>query len=89
MPLPVPLGEIGGEDVLEPLLLILKDEDPWVRCAALKSLGKLRHAGARQAIVELLDSATDGLLTISALNTLSRDRRRGCFGTGEEGPSEP
>jgi HEAT repeat protein len=65
------LGEIGGEDVLEPLLLILKDEDPWVRCAALKSLGKLRHAGARQAIVELLDSAADGLLTIAALNALA------------------
>lgn len=65
------LGEIGGADVLEPLLLAMKDEDPLVKCAALKSLGKLRHGGARQAIVDLLDTAADGLVTISALKTLA------------------
>jgi HEAT repeat protein len=65
------LGEIGGAEVLEPLLLAMKDEDPWVKCAALKSLGKVRHEGARQAIMELLATVTDGLVTISALKTLS------------------
>ncbi len=65
------LGEIGSADVLEPLLLAMKDEDPWVKCAALKSLGKLRHGGARQAIVELLAAAADGLVTITALQTLA------------------
>jgi HEAT repeat protein len=75
------LGESGGDEVVAPLLLVLKDEDPAVRCAALKSLGKLRPAGARQAIVELLDSPGDGLLTISALNTLAE--------IDGEGASEP
>jgi hypothetical protein len=42
-----------------------------VICAALKSLGKLRHGGARQAIVELLATSADGLVTISALKTLA------------------
>jgi HEAT repeat protein len=65
------LGEIGSADVLEPLLLAMKDEDSWVICAALKSLGKLRHGGARQAIVELLATSADGLVTISALKTLA------------------
>lgn len=65
------LGEIGSGDVLEPLLLAMKDEDPWVKCAALKSLGKLRHEGARQAIVELLATGVDGLVTITALQTLA------------------
>jgi HEAT repeat protein len=65
------LGEIGGEAVLEPLLLAMKDEDPWVKCAALKSLGKLRHEGAQQAIVDLLATTADGLVVISALNTLA------------------
>lgn len=74
------LGEIGGADVLEPLLLAMKDEDPSVKCAALKSLGKLRHGGARQAIVELLATDTDGLVTISALKTLAE--------IGEEGLPE-
>ena len=83
------LGEIGGEDVLEPLLLILKDEDPWVRCAALKSLGKLRHAGARQAIVELLDSAADGILTISALNTLAEIDEEGVLEPGKRALANP
>lgn len=74
------LGEIGSADVLEPLLLAMKDEDPWVQCAALKSLGKLRHTGARRAIEELLATAADGLVTISALETLA--------GIGGEGVSE-
>ena len=65
------LGESGREEALSPLLLVLKDEDPWVKCAALKSLGKLRHEGALQAIVDLLETSTDGLLTITALETVA------------------
>jgi len=65
------LGESGGAEALAPLLLVLRDEDPWVKCAALKSLGKLRHEGALQAIMDLLDTSTDGLLTITALEALA------------------
>jgi HEAT repeat protein len=64
------LGEAGGEEVLAPLLLVLKDEDTGVKCAALKSLARLGHGGALQAVVDLLQSATDGLLTITALETV-------------------
>ena len=67
----IAMGESGGEEVLAPLLLVLEDEDPWVKCAALKSLGKLRHEGALQAVVDLLESATDGLLMITALETVA------------------
>jgi HEAT repeat protein len=73
------LGEIGGKVVLGPLLLMLKDEDPWVKCAALKSLGKLKHSSARQSIVDLMDSAQDGFLIISALESLDE-----IDGEGEE-----
>jgi HEAT repeat protein len=66
------LGESGGEEVLPALLLALKDEDPWVRCAALKSLGRLGHDGAREAVMDLLDGSTDGLLTITAMETLAK-----------------
>jgi HEAT repeat protein len=65
------LGEIGGADLLEPLLLAMKDDDARVKCAALKSLGKLHYVGARRAIKDLLASATDGLVTISALKSLA------------------
>ncbi len=73
------LGKIGGEDVLDPLLLMLKDEDPWVKCAALKSLGKLKHVEARQSIVDLMNSAPAGFLTISAMEALDE-----ISGEGEE-----
>jgi HEAT repeat protein len=65
------LGEAGGEEVLAPLLLVLKDEDTGVKCAALKSLARLRHEGGLQAIVDLLQGSTDGLLTITALETVA------------------
>ena len=66
------LGESGGEEVLLPLLLALRDDDPWVRCAVLKSLGRLRLSGAREAVLEVLDGSTDGLLTITAMETLAK-----------------
>jgi HEAT repeat protein len=66
------LGESGGEEAVAPLLLVLKDDDPSVRCAALKSLGRLGYGEARRAILEFLDDETDGLLVITALETLAR-----------------
>jgi HEAT repeat protein len=66
------LGESGGEEVLPPLLLALKDEDPWVKCAALRGLGRLGHGGAREAVMEVLDGSTDGLLTITAMESLAK-----------------
>lgn len=66
------LGESESEEFVAPLLLVLKDEDLSVRCAALKSLGKLGHGSAREAIMELLDRETDGLIIITALDSLAR-----------------
>jgi HEAT repeat protein len=66
------LGELGGEEVLPPLLLALNDEDPWVRCAALKSLGRVGLGNAKEAVIEVLDGSTDGLLTITAMETLAK-----------------
>lgn len=83
------LGESGGDEVVAPLLLVLKDEDPAVRCAALKSLGRLRPAEARQAIVDLLDSPADGLLTISALNTLAEIDGEGASETVKKALANP
>jgi HEAT repeat protein len=44
---PSALVETAGMDALEPLLLLLNDEDPWVQCAALKSLVKLKKKNSR------------------------------------------
>jgi HEAT repeat protein len=85
------LGESRGEEIVASLLLALKDDDPWVKCAALKSLGKIRHEGAKDAVAELLEGSTNGLLTITALETLSCiggegvvERVKGVLESGDE-----
>lgn len=85
------LGESGGGEAVAPLLLVLRDDDPSVRYAALKSLGRLGHGDARKAILEFLDNETDGLLVITAMETLARiggegvmDRVKGALESSDE-----
>jgi HEAT repeat protein len=85
------LGEAGGEEVLSSLILALKDGDPWVKCAALKSIGRVGHRGAEHAVLEVLEESGNGLLTITALETLARiggegvmERVKGGLDSGDE-----
>nr|WP_281412947.1 HEAT repeat domain-containing protein [Geobacter grbiciae] len=59
-----------GEGSVDSLILSLNDEDPWVRCAALRSLGKMGGERALDAIEDLLGKA-DGVVLITALEALA------------------
>lgn len=55
--------------LLEPLSLMLQDEDPWVRATAIRALGRIGGVEALAAIRSgLLDPV--GLVTIAVLETL-------------------
>ncbi|HOP39531.1 MAG TPA: HEAT repeat domain-containing protein, partial [Geobacteraceae bacterium] len=60
------------------LSLVVADPDPWVRCAALRSLGKIGGEVALTAIAHALDGA-DSLVFLAALDALrafNTDRSR-------------
>jgi HEAT repeat protein len=63
------LGEFGGELAICSLLLALKDQNQWVKCAALRSIGMLKVAEAEPAISELAETA-EGLVLIAVLRTM-------------------
>ena len=55
---------------MESLILALQDEDLWVQCTVLKSLGKIGGERALSAVVGSMEGA-DGLAMISALEALA------------------
>jgi HEAT repeat protein len=64
------LGEVGGAQVLEPLLLALNDSDPWVQTASLKGLTALGDTRALPGVTKLLAGAC-GPVLIAGLSTLA------------------
>ena len=48
----------------------MKDDDSWVKCAALRSLGRLGNEKALPAITEALETS-QGLELIAALETVA------------------
>jgi HEAT repeat protein len=63
------LGEFSGEYSARSLMLALKDQNHWVKCAALRSIGSLRIAEAEPAIAELA-AESEGIVLIAALKTM-------------------
>jgi len=64
------LGEVGGADALEPLLLALNDADPWVQTAALKGLATLGDPRALPGVLALIGGAR-GPVLIAGLGTVA------------------
>jgi HEAT repeat protein len=56
----------------EPLMLVLQDEDPWVRAAAVRALG---HFGGSEALAAVRSGLRDpvGLVAIAAVETLTKE----------------
>ena len=60
----------GDRTLIEPITLVLNDDDPWVRATAIRALGRFGGAEALAAIRRGLHDAV-GLVTIAAVETLT------------------
>ena len=66
------LAMSADRSLIEPLMLMLQDEDPWVRATAVRALGRL---GGGEALVAVRSGLHDpvGLVTIAALEILAEE----------------
>lgn len=73
------LGEIGGEDVLAPLIDVSTDQDPEVRGLASEGLGRTRHPQAIDALLARLNDAETSVrvTTVGAIGHFFSERENG------------
>jgi HEAT repeat protein len=64
------LGNLAGED--SNLRIALKDQDPWVRYFAARSLGRLGNAASVSALVEVVQTDSLNHVRIAALEALGK-----------------
>jgi HEAT repeat protein len=53
------LREFGNSDALEPMIILLKDENRYVRMMAVRALGAIGGKKAHDALKASLDGETD------------------------------
>lgn len=66
------LAMSDNRSLIEPITLVLQDEDPWVRAAAIRAIGRF---GGNEALAAVRCGLCDpvGLVTIAALETLTEE----------------
>ncbi|MBI5286534.1 MAG: HEAT repeat domain-containing protein [Deltaproteobacteria bacterium] len=69
------LGDMEAKEATAPLLSALKDNNIWVRCAAIEGLSKLGGDRAMAAIKEAILEEKDGVLVMAGLEALGRIAR--------------
>ncbi|WP_420266605.1 HEAT repeat domain-containing protein [Candidatus Magnetominusculus dajiuhuensis] len=79
--IPSALASIGGQEVIEPLFVLLADSEKRVRVGAVKALGKLKNPDTITKLKEMLDDHEDEV-RLEAVNALKEITGR-VFKTGD------
>lgn len=68
----VDLGRFGDERAIPILINAIKDEDPGIRVAAARAMGRLREWDALASLIVALDEDEDNLVKIASNNSITR-----------------
>jgi HEAT repeat protein len=66
------LGQMDGDAAAQPLIEALKDEDPWVRYYAVRSIGRLRCESALPALEQVMQNDPAGHVRIATAEALGQ-----------------